>query len=126
MHNSSWNDGGGWNDWGGYDDYYSDGSSGKGKRQWHRGTRSTAWPKGGKGETRDQLLDRLMWEDSSAHACTEKEELADLVAGNARTDLCIDGEGSSRSHDEGGMENDDEGHVGEVGLGWRASWPPTS
>ena len=108
---SSWNDGSGWDDWGGYDDYYSYGSGGKGKGKWNRGTRSDAWPKGGKGETRDQFLDRLMWEDSSAHAWTEKEELADLVADKVRSDLGIDGEGSSRSYDEGGMENDDEDHV---------------
>ena len=108
---SSWNDGSGWNDWGGYDDYYSYGSSGKGKGQWNRGTRANAWPNGGKGESRDQFLDRLMWEDSSSHAWMEKEELADLVADKVRSDLGIEGEGSSRSYDEGGMENDDEDHV---------------
>ena len=52
-----------------------------------------------------------MWEDSSSHAWTKKEELADLVAEKAHSDLGIDGEVSSRSYDEGGMENDDEGHV---------------
>ena len=78
---------------------------GKGHVQW---TRSTAWPKGGKGETRDQFLDWLMWEDSSSYAWTEKGELADLVAGKVRTDLGIAGEGSSRSYDAGGMENNDE------------------
>ena len=41
--------------------------------------------KGGKGETRDQFLDRLLWGDSSSHAWTEKEELADLVAGKVPT-----------------------------------------
>ena len=51
-----------------------------------------------------------MWEDSSSHAWTEKEELADLVAGKARSDLCIDDDGSSRSYDEGDMENDDGDH----------------
>ena len=47
------------------------------------------------GESWDQFLDRLMWEDSSSHAWTEKEELADLVADKVRSDLSIDGEGSS-------------------------------
>ena len=110
---SSWNDGSGWNDWGGYDDYsyYSYGSGGKGKGQSTRGTRANAWPKGGKGESRDQFLDLLMWEDSSSHAWTEKEELADLVADKARSDLGIEGEGSCRLHDEGGMENDGQDHV---------------
>ena len=58
-----------------------------------------------------------MCEDSSSHACQwmekDPEELADLdlVADKVRTDLGIDGEGSSRSYDDGGMENDDEDHV---------------
>ena len=52
-----------------------------------------------------------LWEDSSSHAWTEKEELADLVAGKVRSDLGIDGEGSSRSYDVGGMKNDDEDHA---------------
>ena len=91
---SSWNDGG-WDDWSGYDDYYSYGSSGKGKGQWNRGTRS-AWQKGsGKGESRDQFLDRLMWEDNSSRAWTEKEELAEIVACRVCTDLGIDDEGLS-------------------------------
>ena len=79
---SSWNDGGGWNDWGSYDDYYSYGSSSKGKGNWNRGARPT-WPKGGgKGESQDQFLelDRLMWEDTSSRAWTEKEELAEIIA----------------------------------------------
>ena len=44
----------------------------------------------------------------------EKEELAELaeiVACRVRTILGIDDEGSSQSYDEGGMENDGEGHV---------------
>ena len=52
-----------------------------------------------------------MWQDSSSHAWTEKEELADLVADKVRSDLGIAGEGSSRSYDEGGMENDDADNV---------------
>ena len=40
-----------------------------------------------------------------------KEELADLVADKVRSDRGIEGEGSSRSYAEGGMESDDEGHV---------------
>ena len=52
-----------------------------------------------------------MWEDSSSHAWPEKEELADLVADKVRSDLGIEGEGSSRSYDEGGMENEGETHV---------------
>ena len=51
-----------------------------------------------------------MWEDSSSHAWTKKEEIADLVADKVRSDLGIAGEGSSRSYDEGGMENDGEDH----------------
>jgi hypothetical protein len=106
---SSWNDGG-WDDWGGYDDYYSYGSSGKGKGKWDRGTRST-WQKGyGKGESRDQFLDRLMWEDNTSRAWTEKEELADIVAFRVRTDLGLDEEGSSRSYDDGDVENAGEDH----------------
>ena len=105
---SSWNDGSGWNDWGGY---YSYGSGGKSKGQWNRGARANAWPKGGKGESWDKFLDRLMWEDGSPHAWTEKEDLADLVADKVRSDLGIGGEDSSRSYDEGGIENDDEDHV---------------
>ena len=108
---SSRSDGSGRNGWGGCDDYYSYGSSGKGNGQWNRGARSNAWPKGGKGESRGQFLDWLMWEDSSSHAWTEKERPADLVADKVRSDLGIDGEGSSRSYDEGGTENDDEDHV---------------
>ena len=81
------------------------------KGQWNRGTRANSWPKGGKGESRDQFLDRLMWEDSSSYTSTEKEELADLVADKVRSDLGIEGEGSSRSYDEGGMENEGEDHV---------------
>ena len=81
---------------------------------WNRGTRS-AWPKcGGKGESRDQFLDQLMWEDTSSRAWTEKEELAEIVACRVRTDLGIDDEGSSRSYDEldeGGMENEGEDRV---------------
>ena len=94
---SSWNDGG-WDDWSGYDYmYYLYGSLGKGKGQRNRGTRS-AYSKGsGKGESRDQSLDRLMWEDNSSRAWTEKEELAEIVACRVRTDLGIDDEGSSRS-----------------------------
>ena len=57
---SSWNAGSGCNEWGGYDDYYSYGSGDKGKGQWNREARANAWPKGGKGESRDQFLDRLM------------------------------------------------------------------
>ena len=108
---SSWNDGG-WDDWGGYDDYqYSYGSSGKGKGKWDRGTRS-AWQKGyGKGESRDQFLDRLMWEDNSSRAWTEKEELAEIVACRVRTDLGLDEDGSSKSYDDDGMENADDDHV---------------
>ena len=52
-----------------------------------------------------------MWEDSSTHAWTEKEELADLVAGKVHTDLGIADEGSSRSYAEGGMENDGKDHA---------------
>ena len=52
-----------------------------------------------------------MWENSSSHAWAEKEELADLVDDKVHTDLGIDGEGSSRSYDEGGMENDYEDHL---------------
>ena len=62
-------------------------------------------------QSQGQFLDRLMWEDSSSHAWTEKEELADLVAYKVCSDLCIDSEGSSRSYDEDGMENDDKDHV---------------
>lgn len=52
-----------------------------------------------------------MWEDTSSRAWTEKEELAEVVACRVRTDLGIDDEGSSRSCDEGGMDNEGEGHV---------------
>ena len=55
-------------------------------------------------ESRGQFLDRLMWEDSSSHAWTEKEELADLVTDKVRSDLGIECEGSSRSYDEGGND----------------------
>ena len=108
---SSWNDGG-WGGWGGDDDYhYAYGSSGKGKGKWDRGTRSD-WQKGyGKGETRDQFLDRLMWEDNSSRAWSEKEELAEIVACRVRTDLGLDEDGSSKSYDDDGMENADEDHV---------------
>ena len=44
-------------------------------------------------------------------AWTEKEELADIVACSVRTDLGLDEEGSSRSYDDGGMENAGETHV---------------
>ena len=37
--------------------------------------------------------------------------LADIVADKVRSDLGIEGEASSRSYDEGGMENDDGDHV---------------
>ena len=40
-------------------------------------------------ESRGQFLDRLMWEDSSSHAWTEKEELADLVGDKVRSDLYL-------------------------------------
>ena len=76
--------------------------------------RSNAWPKGGKGGSRGQFLDRLMWEGSSPHAWTEKEEFADLVADKVRSDLGINDEleGSSRSYDVRGWHgNDDDGHV---------------
>ena len=63
------------------------------------------------GKTRDLFLDRLMGEDNSSYAWTEKEELTDLVVDKVRTDLGIDGEGSCRSYDEGGMDNDDKDHV---------------
>ena len=107
---SSWNDGG-WDDWSGYDDYYSYGSSGKGKGLWNRGTRP-AWQKGsGKGESRDQFLTRLVWEDNSSRAWTEKQELADIVVCRVRTDLGLDEEGSSRSYDDGDMETAGEDHV---------------
>ena len=43
-----------------------------------------------------QFPDRLMWEGSSSHARTEKEELSGLVADKARSDLGIEGECSSR------------------------------
>ena len=108
---SSRGNGSGWNDWGGYGGYYSYGSGGKGKGQWNHGARANAWPKGGKGESREQFLDGLMWEDSPSHALAEKEDLAGLVADKVRSDLGIEGEGSSRSYDEGGMENDGEDHV---------------
>ena len=104
---------GGWGDWSGYDDYYSYGSTGKGKGQWNRGTHS-AWPKGGKGESRDQFLDRLMWDDDSLRAWspwTEKEELAGIVACRVHTDLGIDDERSSQSYNEGGMDNEGKDHV---------------
>ena len=45
------------------------------------------------------------------HHWTEKKELADLVTDKVRSDLGIEGEGSSRPYDEGGMKNDDEDHV---------------
>ena len=64
-----------------------------------------------KGESPDQFLDRLMWEDNSSRAWTEKEELADIVACRVRTDLGLDEGGSSRSYDDGGLENADETHV---------------
>ena len=52
-----------------------------------------------------------MWGDGASRAWTEKEELAEVVACRARTDLGIDGEGSSRSYDAGGMGNEGEDHV---------------
>ena len=64
----------------------------------------------GKGEPRDQFLNRLIWEDNSTHAWTEKEGLVNLVAGKFRTTMGIDDDGSSQSYDEGGMENDGEDH----------------
>ena len=98
------NDGGSWDGWGGYDDYYSyNGEKGKG---WHRGAR-TAWPKGGKGKPWAQCVDRLMWEDSSPHAWSEKEELANLVVSKVRSDLGIEDEDSLRSYDERGVEHED-------------------
>ena len=48
-----------------------------------------------------------MWEDSPAHAWSEKGELFDLVTDKVRTGLGIDDEGSSRSYDEGSMEHKD-------------------
>ena len=66
---------------------------------------------GGKGESRDQFLDGLMWEDNSSRAWTERSKLAEMVACRVRTGLGIDDDGSSRSYDEGGMENEGEGHV---------------
>ena len=64
------------------------------------------------GETRDQLFDRLMWEDSSSHTRSEKEELANhvVIISKVRTDLGIEDEDSSRSHDEGGVDHGDGGH----------------
>ena len=55
-----------------------------------------------------------MWEDSSSRAWTEKEDLADIVACRVCTDLGLDEEGSSRSYDDGGMENADEAHVSKL------------
>ena len=99
---SSWNDGGSWDGWSGYSDYYS-----------YNGGKGNGWQVGGKGETRDQIVDsdRLMWEDSSSqcHVRSEKEELANLVVSKARSGLGIEDEDSSRSYDEGGVENDDGG-----------------
>ena len=104
---SSWNYGASWDGWSGHDDYYPyNGGKGKG---WNRGARP-AWPKGGEGETLDQFVDHLMWEDSSSHAWSEKEELANLVVSKVRSDLGIEDEVSSRSYDEGGMKNDDGDH----------------
>ena len=54
---------------------------------------------------------RLLWEDNSSRAWTEREELAEIVACGVRTDLGIDADGSSQSYDEGGMENEGEDHV---------------
>ena len=107
---SSWNYGGSWDgcQWCAYDDYYSY-NVGKG-RGWQRGAR-TAWPKRGKGETRGKFVDHLMWEDSSSHAWSEKEELANLVVTKVRTDLGIEDEDSSRSYDEGGADHDDGDHA---------------
>ena len=52
-----------------------------------------------------------MWEDSSSHARSEKETLANLVASKVRSDLCIADENSSISYDEGGVEHEDGDHV---------------
>ena len=49
-----------------------------------------------------------VYEDNSSRAWTE---LAEIVACRVRTDLGIDGEGSSRSYADGGMVNDGEDHV---------------
>ena len=94
---SSCHGGGNWGGWVG----------GKGKG-WDRGARP-AWPQGGKGETRDQFVDHLMWEGSSSHAWSEKEEFANLVVSKVRSDLGIEDEDSSRSYDEGGVEHKDGG-----------------
>ena len=112
---SSWHNGGSWDGWSGYDDYdYAcDGGKGKG---WNRGARQ-AWPKGSNNETRDQFVDHLMWENSSSHAWSVKEELANLVVSKVRSDLGIEDElevrveDSSRSYDEGGVEHEDGDHV---------------
>ena len=66
---------------------------------------------GRKGESRDQLLDRLMRGDTSPRALTEKEELVEVVASRVCTRRSIDDEGSSRSHDEGGLNNEGEDRV---------------
>ena len=56
-------------------------------------------------------FDRLMREDSSSHAWSEKEELANLVVSKVHADLGIEDQDSSRSYDDGGVDHDDGGHV---------------
>ena len=70
-------------------------------------------PNVGKGESRDQFLDQHMtlWEDNSLRAWSENEQLAEIVACRVCSGLGIGDAGSSRPYDEGGMENEGEGHV---------------
>ena len=50
-----------------------------------------------------------MWVDHPSRAWTENEELAEAC--RARADLGIGDEGSSRPYNEGGMDNEGQGHV---------------
>ena len=55
-----------------------------------------------------------MWEDSSSHAWSEKEELDNLVVSKVRSDLGIEDGDSSRSYYEGGVEHKGGDHVSKI------------